>query len=183
MVASRSCDSCAGALATDAPVAIQRIAIDTLEATSGIPAPGRGVFQTLGAFRLYIGEHPANAPLQLAIPVQGADAAQPGEEVFFLRRGEVLTETGTQPTWWLVDRRRGRSPEVAGTQRRVAARDGAGGQGAVDAGGGQGVKEGDQIFHSMHTTGVMSLRCWFGMFGGSLPNHLVIDFALPHHLE
>ncbi|MHB8166398.1 MAG: Ig-like domain-containing protein, partial [Sulfuricella sp.] len=93
----------AGALATDTPVSIQRIAVTDLDAL-GLSAPAPGALQALGAFSLDIGDATSDYPLQLAIPVQAGSTAQSGDEVLFLRKGSVLTEDGSyQDTWWLVD--------------------------------------------------------------------------------
>lgn len=82
----------------------RRIALDDLEAASGLPAPAQNALQTIGAFRLDVGEAGAQYPLQLAIPVQAGIDAQPGEELLFLRKGSVLQPDGShKDTWWLVD--------------------------------------------------------------------------------
>ncbi|MDB5857580.1 MAG: hypothetical protein JWQ76_1269, partial [Ramlibacter sp.] len=93
----------AGALAADADVAIQRIALADVQALTGIAAPAAGVLDAVGAFSLDIGEQESAYPMQLEIPLQGITGAV-GEEVLFLRRGEVpVPGGGTRATWWLVD--------------------------------------------------------------------------------
>jgi VCBS repeat-containing protein len=93
----------AGALNADTAVSISRINVADLAAL-GMPAPAPGALQGIGAFTLDIGAMATKYPLQLAIPVQGGVSAQPGEEVFFFRKGSVLTQDGTcKDSWWLVD--------------------------------------------------------------------------------
>ncbi|MCL1960576.1 MAG: Ig-like domain-containing protein [Desulfovibrionaceae bacterium] len=110
-----------GALAQDSAVGIARIPLADLERATGMAAPAPGVLQALGAFRLDLGRRPSAVPLQLTIPAQDGIAIQPGEEVFFLRKGRVIVESGGQMrlldsedpsdmtqamqrnTWWLVD--------------------------------------------------------------------------------
>jgi YD repeat-containing protein len=94
-----------GALAGDASVGIQRLAVDDIEAITGLVAPAAGLLLPVAAFRLDLGDEATNEPVQLRIPVQGDVAgAQPGEEVLFFRKGQVLQPDGQwHDTWWLVD--------------------------------------------------------------------------------
>ncbi|WP_374326246.1 tandem-95 repeat protein [Azonexus sp.] len=93
----------AGALAQDTSVAIERKDIADIQAAYGMPAPASEIFSALGGFHLSLGGASANVPLQVAIPVQGNAGFTAGDEVFFFRKGKVLTPTGEQDTWWLVD--------------------------------------------------------------------------------
>src|SRR5207247_1830892 len=94
----------AGVLRDDVAVAIHRINVTDIEAQAGMPIPGPGVLQAVGAFKLDIGDAATSHPLQLAIPVQAGISAQPGDEVLFFRKGAVLDRDGTfKATWWLVD--------------------------------------------------------------------------------
>ncbi|UUZ69425.1 Ig-like domain-containing protein [Polaromonas sp. P2-4] len=94
----------AGALNADIAISINRINITDIEGVAGMPIPGPGVLEAVGAFRLDIGDAATNHPLQLAIPVQGSISVQAGDEVLFFRKGKVLDPDGTfKDTWWLVD--------------------------------------------------------------------------------
>jgi len=94
----------AGALKSDVPVGIERIDISDIEAATDMTVPAAGVLQTVGAFRLDIGEQAAGHPLQLSIPLQGTADFVVGEEVLFFKKGVVLQPDGSfKDTWWLVD--------------------------------------------------------------------------------
>jgi hypothetical protein len=94
-----------GALKVATAVGIQRLAVDNIEAITGLASPAEGVLLPVAAFRLDLGAEATNEPVQLRIPVQvGAGSAQPGEEVLFFRKGQVLQPDGQwHDTWWLLD--------------------------------------------------------------------------------
>jgi len=93
-----------GALRDDTAVSIHRLNLATIEADVGMPLPAPGALEAIGAFQLDVGNATTAYPLQLVIPVQGSITANAGEEVFFLRKGQVLTPDGSfDDIWWLVD--------------------------------------------------------------------------------
>jgi VCBS repeat-containing protein len=94
----------AGALKQDTSVSISRIDINNLQVVTGLAAPLPGVLTAMAAFHLDLGADQTNVPVQLAIPVQGNPAFNAGDEVLFLRRGQVPDANGVmQDTWWVMD--------------------------------------------------------------------------------
>ena len=94
----------AGALRQDTAVSISRINLADIDPSTTIFAAQPGGLEAIGAFTLNAGNTTTAYPLQLAIPVQNGIAAQEGDEVWFLRKGSVLTENGSYAdTWWVVD--------------------------------------------------------------------------------
>ncbi|MBK7003103.1 MAG: tandem-95 repeat protein [Rhodoferax sp.] len=93
----------AGALAADTDVSIARINVADMANLPNLPIPGAGVLQLAAAFKLDLGSTASTFPVQLAVPLQAGITAQAGTEVLFLRKGQVFTEDGIKPTWWLVD--------------------------------------------------------------------------------
>ena len=75
-----------------------------IDPNTTIFAAQSGGLEAVGAFTLNIGSSISAYPLQLAIPVQNGIAAQAGDEVWFLRKGKVMTEDGSlADTWWVID--------------------------------------------------------------------------------
>ncbi|RJS04828.1 hypothetical protein XnspCFBP7698_00750 [Xanthomonas sp. CFBP 7698] len=90
------------ALSADTTVSIQRITLGDPSWPGTAQVPAQGVLEPLAAFKLELGKDGTTYPLQLAIPVQ--QTANPGDEVLFLRKGQVPNADGTfTDTWWIVD--------------------------------------------------------------------------------
>jgi VCBS repeat-containing protein len=97
-----------GALKQDSPVSIRRIDLNAVDPATVPFAAQPGGLEAVGAFTLDIGATASTYPLQLAIPVQTGNV-QAGDEVWFLRKGQVIAPGSTadnliyQDTWWVVD--------------------------------------------------------------------------------